>query len=713
MDNAQNYIEANKKLIQTMVIKSEQHAQLLNEEIKLKYPNIPVYGDNPETWKYYLNLAGLPHVVNKEIYVTSFDTQEEILFNSENLALHKQTRKNYLIGTKNYYILLKKYPEEEMFINGALYPVDIDDAIAAKDLSILWYDKTLVEEQEISLVDKLQEFINGYDVRWNVRPFSSSDPLYPAAQHAIFTLNLLQKLLNIRLNNCHTSEVHSFHIKNYLASHYGLDQYMPYMTIRQIIFLYKNIRYIERNIGKVDTFKILVQRLIEERRLVPLYEVAIKQLHSIDNDMLPIIQASKKRITSSINASEKDYLDIQTFEDYQRPLANDNDWYLDNFNQVIRHKLATDDTNTIKTKFLMSDLIDYTDVVPYTLQEALFKHWVSMANEGSYNSYTEFYNTLDGSTNYLHVSESFIYFLYITKCYYGMEVNEIPTFLNSKKLKTIKPTVNELLALVPNKVKRKLKPIAIEIISRMPQINYTITVDSFFDLSKSIYDYAQWQWYLISNTHDLDTRAYIKAMCDYTFVDEHITLDTPYSTYTEFLEEKGLPEYTDEPIKAIQLLVNIYIASTGFVVDKYTQLRFIQDMLVNALLLLSSYSINVIKKINKNKIILGGFTAIRIGNEHLKLKTKEYIEDLVDVVDKGGSVAIDTPYNLNLANMFMVNVNWTTGTSYEVGVLKGVVSKSKVDVFFHSSVQCVMVNDYYEYLNTLTSEQIAAIPVID
>ena len=294
-----------------------------------------------------------------------------------------------------------------------------------------------------------------------------------------------------------------------------------------------------------------------------------------------------------------------------------------------------------------------------------------------------------------------------------MEVNEIPTFINSKKLKTIKPSINELLALVPNKVKRKLKPIAIEIISRMPQINYTITVDSFFDLSKSIYDYAQWQWYLISNTHDLDTRAYIKAMCDYTFVDEHITLDTPYSTYTEFLEEKGLPEYTDEPIKAIQLLVNIYIASTGFVVDKYTQLRFIQDMLVNALLLLSSYSINVIKKINKNKIILGGFTAVRVGNEHLKLKTHEYIEHLVDVVDKGGSVVIDTPYNLNLANMFMVNVNWTTSASYEVGVLKGVVSKSKVDVFFHSSVQCAMVNDYYEYLNTLTSEQIAAIPVID
>ena len=39
MENVKNYLASNQRLIQSMVIKSELHAQLLNEEIKLKHPN--------------------------------------------------------------------------------------------------------------------------------------------------------------------------------------------------------------------------------------------------------------------------------------------------------------------------------------------------------------------------------------------------------------------------------------------------------------------------------------------------------------------------------------------------------------------------------------------------------------------------------------------------------------------------------------------------
>jgi hypothetical protein len=151
-----------------MVIKSELHAQLLNEEIKLKHPSVTIDENEPSSWKYYLNLAGIQHELNTDIYITSFDTQEEILFNSHNLSIHKQTRNNYLYGTKNYYILLKQHPNEELFIQGSLYPVDIDEAVAARDLQIINYDKTLVEPQETSLINELQRFIDNYDVLWNV-----------------------------------------------------------------------------------------------------------------------------------------------------------------------------------------------------------------------------------------------------------------------------------------------------------------------------------------------------------------------------------------------------------------------------------------------------------------------------------------------------------------------------------------------------------------
>ena len=52
MENVKNYLASNQRLIQSMVIKSELHAQLLNEEIKLKYPNVGVDNTDPTTWKY-------------------------------------------------------------------------------------------------------------------------------------------------------------------------------------------------------------------------------------------------------------------------------------------------------------------------------------------------------------------------------------------------------------------------------------------------------------------------------------------------------------------------------------------------------------------------------------------------------------------------------------------------------------------------------------
>lgn len=721
MDIAENYIELNKKLIQTMVIKSELHATLINEEIKLKHPEITIDEDDLTTWKYYLNIAGIDHSLNKEIYITSFDTQEEILFNSYNLSQHKQTRKNYLIGTKNYYVLLKKYPDEELYINGCLYPVDIHDAIVAKDLEILSYDESLVEVQEVSLIDKLQEFIYAYDARWNVRSFISSDPIYPAAQYGIFILNLLQKLINIRLNNCHTSEAHSFHIKNYLASHYGLDRYMPYMTLKQVLFLYKNIRYIERNIGKVDTFKTLVQKIIEDRRLVPLYEVSVKQLYELDNKHLPILQAKKKVITTEFNPTEKDYFTIDTFENYQRPMAIDNDWYLDNYNQDIRHKLSTNNSNTIKTKFLISDLIDYTDVVTYTFQESLFKHWVAMSNNNAYNTYVQFYNTLNGDTNYLHVKDAFIYFLYLTKSYYEQIAvdtpedisNNIPEFLNSKRLKYIKPTLNELLSLIPIDSRRKFESVAQEILNKMPTIVYTINVDNFSILCKEIFEYALWQWFLVSNTHDINSRAYIKAMCDYTFVDECITLDTPYTTYQDFLETEGLPANVNQPIQVIQLLVNIYTASTGFTIDKYNILKNIQDMLVNALLLLSSYSINVIKQINTNKINLVNWAAIRVGNEQIKAELSTNVETSVDVLDLRCSVSFNTNYNINLINTSMIGIDYGVYSFYELEKITTGHIELKTYSVYQGYISATLVNDYNEYLVNMTNEEILAIPVIN
>lgn len=666
MDNAQRYLQLNKNLIQTMIIKSDLHAGLLNDEIKLKHPDVEIDEDDLSTWKYYLNIAGIQHELNSDIYITSFDTQEEILFNSHNLSIHKQTRSKYLMGTKNYYILLNKYPNEELYINGCLYPVDIDEAIEAKDLQILRYDESLVEPQEINLISELQEFIYSYDVRWNVKPFMSSDDLYPAAQYAIFILNLLQKLINVRLSKCKTNEAHSFHIKEYLAGHYGLHSFINYMTTEQVMFLYKNIKYIQRNTGKVETFLTLVDRILESRKLIPLREISVKHKHELQDNLLPVIYNKKKELTSVTNSSINEIFDMDMLDVLCKPVAIDNEWYTENYKEVPRHLLATNNTNTTKTKFLLSDIIDYGDLTNYTLQESLLKHWVAMAYSNRYNIYINFFNPLNNNEMYMHVSDAFLYMLYLVKSYYRHDNFNIPEFINSKRLKYIKPSLNELLSLVPDSDKRYYETIAQKIISDAPSYNQITDTDQFYTFGFSIYRYAYWQWVLISNTHDISRRAYIKAMCDHMFVDENITLTTKYDNFEQLIQKYDAPTNITNTKRLLELITNIFNTATGFDVNEYTKLVNIHEMMINMLAMLSSYSVTYLKHVNKNKLYLTEWAAIRTGDEQASASNISSDPLVVDIIETDANVSHIDQYDINIAHSFNNVLGMSLSSQLEV-----------------------------------------------
>lgn len=712
MDDVQNYIRLNKKLIQTMVIKSSLQADLINEEIRLKYSQVYIDPNDLSTWKYYRNLAGIPHELNEPIRVISFDTQEEILFSAATLATHKRTKLNYEIGTKNYYTLVNRYPDEESYIIGSLYPVDMYSAIASKDLTILRYDETLVEPQEISLIYELQSYIYNYDARWNVKSFTSSDELYPAAQYGIFTLNLLAHLVNLRFNKCFTTEAHSFHIKQHLASHFGLDRYMNYMILEQVLYLYKNIRYIERNIGKTDTFKTLVKKVIELRRLVPLYEISMKQKHQVNDKLLPYIYGKRDSITSLPDISDIDTYTIDELENLIRERTVDNPWLIDNHKETFRHKLTSSSSNNLETKYLVSDMTDFTDMHPYTIHESLMKHWLSMSNTNRYSTYVRFDNTLDDNEYQLHVTEALLYFMYILRSYYKIEDDSIPELLNSKRLKYVRPRLQELLDLLPIEDRTKLTYVAMELIDRFPIIDPVINVSDFYELCLSIQKYAEWQWFLVSNTHDVDSRAYVKAMANYMFVDENIIIDTEYVSMTEFILSKGLPEYADQPLKVESLLVNIYLAVTGYVQNDFNSARFIQKMLTEALLVLSSYSIDIIKTINDSRVVLSDWASIRIGNETVEGISEDHISPYIDVIDVNTKASNRFNYDLNKVEYAYAITSVSNTSNYEI--INADAEPTTVSTYsvYQTTANAHIVNEWSEHLAVLTEQQIESIPTV-
>ena len=162
----QIYLQSCFDLAATMIIKSSSTAKLVNDYLNLQIGNAnQLIGDyyNPDdktTWKYYLNLAGeYLEPFDTPMYVKSLDTLQLIKFTPENLQNNPLTYQAYQYGSSYYNKLVNEYPDQVYLINSILYPTNINTAIAAKDGTILAYNTNLVESNEYSLIEELQNFI--------------------------------------------------------------------------------------------------------------------------------------------------------------------------------------------------------------------------------------------------------------------------------------------------------------------------------------------------------------------------------------------------------------------------------------------------------------------------------------------------------------------------------------------------------------------------
>ena len=294
------------KLAQTLVIKVSSVAESINQLIRLKYGEDAVDNYNPYSWKYYMNLAGNYHSTDTIMKVRSLDTLEEIVFSRQNLLDHPSTKDAYGYGSRYCKQLMQKYPTQEALILGILYPCDIKKAIEAEDGSIIGYPKFLVEEQEITLIKELEFFIKRFMSRWDVPAFEINSRMYRVAHLSILYSLLVPKILNLRLLRCKTDEAHSFHIRMYLASYGKLDQYMDYMTLKQQLFLYRNIKYINHNAGQTTIFKWLIDRLLTDRK-IPISEFIVRHQDTFNEEYQPNYLFRKKPINTQFYVPEKDY----------------------------------------------------------------------------------------------------------------------------------------------------------------------------------------------------------------------------------------------------------------------------------------------------------------------------------------------------------------------------------------------------------------------
>lgn len=596
-------------LVHTIVIKSTVNSTLLNDRIIGMYGKNAVDLNKPETWKYYLNLSGEYHYTDKMIYITSLDTLETIPFTKETLAVHNETRLNYKYGTRYYYRLVKKYPNHETLIKSILYPCDINDAINAPDGTILAYDTSYIEPQEQTLMMELNEWCKRYQARWKTNAFIHSDPLYPAASLGIMYLNMIPKIFNLRLKRCKTREAHSFHIKMYLASHSRLDEYLDYYTLKQKLWLYRNISYIEHNTGKKSNFNLLLNKILTERN-IPLGEFTMNHVDEFDDKYYTSYSFDKTDLNHVISVPDKNIWSLDDIFEKENKLLPDNIEYNKFVYKDVDASLRNSPSAIVQTKVLESKMLDNRHSVPWTLEEIVMNYWPYMACKGLFNAVVNINEVIYDRAFSLNAKDAFIYYL-ILFCRY----NDIPYTTISKWM-----SIHVLIEDVPSP--KELYDVtfradidmqdAIDEYNNFPFLRKCNTISAFTRYMNEVYNSNYRQWFAEGKAGTMTRNGGIRNMGYRLHTDYVYPLLEKERDVDKWLDDHNIPNVHYEKNEAEFMMNQVFTTTTGVIEDELSKPANIQKALIETMKKLSSYSIQFVREINESDIVILNWSGVRV-----------------------------------------------------------------------------------------------------
>lgn len=617
------YLNNNIFLAQNIVIKLDNLVSKFDYYVYEKTGN-NAFNDNLQDKKYYLNLSGEYHYLDKQllnkktgfdkIIIKSLDSNSDIEFTKENLEINRATKNAYLFGSRYYKELISLYPEQELLIRGIILPTDINKLINSKNGEIVNYPKYLVEDQEYDLINNLQQWLyNHVEINLN-EGYSFIDNLYIASYIYILTNNILLKLLNLRLSFCKTAQAHSYHINEYLLSFGIPSNILDYLTINQKMYFYKNLRYIRKNVGKNNTLENIIKNTLTVRN-IPIYE--IRQNHGtdlIDNNNINPELLFKRIANNEIAKSTKllDY-DFDELIDKINILTIDNEEYNAENKEQIKKELIYSKSSTLNTKLLECNTIDVSNSLPYTLQNILINHWIYLSYKNLYNA-SALINISKNNSSFTITSKQAVALYQYCIFKFSCIENTENKFLNLQLLPII---VNRVLVINKpsfNILKQKINSIYLNdnllnnvYNNSINSANSIVSILDFSDLCSEIFINANLEYNECAKQEDINSRAelfnfvenlYTTSMINPTIIDGLGNV----VTYKNLIDEVGLDltDYTREDyLNLANVLANTF---TLLEIKDTEKLSNVQNAMISLLKKLSSYSINLINEINANPI---------------------------------------------------------------------------------------------------------------
>lgn len=615
------FIESVYQLAETIVIKSDQTASAINLDVRRRGFSVNEF--NKRTWKYYLNLSGEYHISDTPMYVKSLDNLDEILFNKANLEIHRATYRGYAYGSRHYKELVSNYPDQEMLILGILYPVDIDKAIEAKDVSILGYPEHLVEFNEESLIPNMQYWLDSFNRRW-YNPQYVHDDLYDISHLAKMYQLLVPLIISLRLQACKTREAHSYHVKQYLASHGGLDKYIDQMTTKQALWVYRNILYIEHNSGQQDTFGWLIEHLLTERS-IPIAEFTMR--HDIENinkedpekgitQLYPEPKFRRLGINPISTGDQTDRISLDTLLAKEDKLVREqpgNPEYNEEYHPDIRWDFENSKSNVVLTKALESEMYDYSDSSPYSLEEVLVNHWFWLASNGLYTAYVGVDNPKTGERIVLRADEAAVFAFYaLWKSTKQLSYKCVPPLIATRVQRIPTPSATEIRKVADYKY------VSLDdakfVLSKQPFIDPLISTEAFYNKCVEIFASMDLQRRFVAFQENHTKRGMMKGVVNQIYSDNVCYVAEEGITYDEWFAQRNIKidDFSDDELGLIYW--KILREATGLNLTNTKSIRNLQEAMIKMLRQLSSYSIQVLKEINATSILMADWPVIRVGD---------------------------------------------------------------------------------------------------
>lgn len=608
------FVSGTFRLTRTIVIKIEAIA--LRDNLALEKSGFVVSQDK-RTWRYYMNLNGDYHSTDEVMYINSLDTGEQIIFNKENLELHRATWREYVSGGYWYTQLEEAYPAQTDLIRGILFPIPYDETISAENYKILRWNTDLVLWNEEQLIPELQRWVNAeVELIFNNEYMITDDLVLPLMVMNLYA-GINQCIHTIRMEAIGTRYAHDFYIWGRIDS-YGL--YSPYknsLDRYQTMWLYRNIVWLTNNPGKQYTFGLLLQNLLTHGG-IPLakYDLVENTLNQLDElTPNPFYRRLNLNLLKDYGRAAS-YIDTPKLINKQIPMAKENEeqqaqWLED---AETRGKFSLH--SELPTKALESKMADFTNRHLDTLMSVMRNEWIYLTAKGYYTASILITDPKTGRQSRVKSAEAYhMWYWLVTKAKDDKElIYTCPVYYN-RAMKITPPSVNELIK-IGGYNNHVTVPEAEDIRKIHVPVTRIISPERLKDYSLQVYS-AMWQHKkLYSQYYDLTKRSRVKNAADACYESGYVRLgnDAEYATIFQRYEIDHLSFSRDE---ARDFAWEIFKQITGWNFVDSLSLRTKQSDLIDIMLKLSSFTIHVIKEIDDGKGIIELPNEFMIGDANM------------------------------------------------------------------------------------------------